>query len=113
MEFLEMVHELVPEGDEVAVTLVTQSDRDNPFKQEEQLNQIVGTFGGSRVTFSWSFDPSPGFHARSILTDTGWKITVDRGLDIFQRFETGVFSLEQSLQETRLTRDAEVTYLRF
>lgn len=112
MEFLQMVHELVPEGDEVAVTLVTQSDRENPSKQEDQLNQIVGTFGGSRVNFSWSFDPSPGFHARSILTDTGWKITVDRGLDIFQRFETGVFSLEQSLQEARLTRGAEVTYLR-
>ena len=107
-----MVHELVPEGDEVAVTLVTQSDRENPSKQEDQLNQIVGTFGESRVNFSWSFDPSPGFHARSILTDTGWKITVDRGLDIFQRFETGVFSLEQSLQEARLTRGAEVTYLR-
>ncbi len=112
MEFLQMVHELIPEGDEVAVTLVTQSDRENPFKQEDQLNQIVGTFGGSRVNFSWSFDPSPGFHARSILTDTGWKITVDRGLDIFQRFETGAFSLEQSLQEARLTRGAEVTYLR-
>jgi hypothetical protein len=25
-------------------------------------------------------------HARSITTDTGWKISLDRGLDIFQPF---------------------------
>jgi hypothetical protein len=37
---------------------------------------------------------------------------MDRGLDIFQKYETGPFSLEQSLQEARLTRGAEITYLR-
>jgi len=45
MEFIQMVRELVPEGDEVAVALVTQSDRENPSKQEDQLNHIIGTFG--------------------------------------------------------------------
>lgn len=112
MEFLQMVYAIVPEGDEVAVELVTQPDRDPTSRQEENLNQIVGAFEGSSVAFSWKFDPNPNFHARSITTDTGWKITIDRGLDIFQRFETGPFSLEQALQESRLTRGAEVTYLR-
>jgi hypothetical protein len=37
---------------------------------------------------------------------------LDRGLDMFQKFEGGAFSLEQSLQDMRLTRGAEVTYLR-
>jgi len=112
MEFLQVVHEIVPEGDEVAVELVTQQDREAPSRQEENLNQMVCAFAGSRVVFSWKFDSSPNFHARSIATDTGWKITIDRGLDIFQRFETGPFSLEQAIQEARLTRGAEVTYLR-
>jgi hypothetical protein len=112
MEFLQVVHEIVPEGDEVAVELVTQQDRETPSRQEENLNQMVSAFAGSRVVFSWKFDSSPNFHARSIATDTGWKITIDRGLDIFQRFETGPFSLEQAIQEARLTRGAEVTYLR-
>jgi ATP-dependent Lon protease len=111
MELLQMVHEIVAEGDEVAVELVTQPDREAPSRQEENLNQMVSAFAGSRVTFSWKFDLSPNFHARSITTDTGWKITIDRGLDIFQRFETGPFSLEQAVQEARLTRGAEVTYL--
>ena len=112
MEFLEMVHQLVPEGDEVSVKLITQSDKENPVKQEDLLNQVKAAFSGSPVAFSWSYDNSPNFHARSITTDTGWKITIDRGLDIFQKFEGGVFSLQQALQEARLTRGAEVTYLR-
>lgn len=112
MEFLQMVHDLVPEGDEVTVHLRTQSDPDSCVKQEENLNQIADSFTGSRVAFTWEFDHSPNFHARNIATDTGWKITIDRGLDIFQKYESGPFSLEQAIQEARLTRGAEITYLR-
>ena len=107
-----MVHDMVPEGDEVTVHLVTKPDWESPSKQEDNLNQMVSSFTGSRVVFSWKFDPNPNFHARSITTDTGWKISIDRGLDIFQKFETGPFSVEQAIQEARLTRGAEVTYLR-
>lgn len=112
MEFLQMVHDLVPKGDEVSVHLTTQSDKDSCVKQEENLNQIAESFTGSRVGFTWEFDHSPNFHARSITTDTGWKITIDRGLDTFQRYESGPFSLEQAIQEARLMRGAEITYLR-
>jgi ATP-dependent Lon protease len=112
MEFLQLVHELVPEGDEVAVHLKTQSDMDSCIKQEEYLNQLADSFTGSRVAFSWEFDHSPNFHARNITTDTGWKITMDRGMDIFQKYETGPFSLEQAMQEARLTRGAEITYFK-
>jgi ATP-dependent Lon protease len=112
MEFLQMVHELVPEGDEVAVHLKTQSDMDCCVKQEENLNQIADAFTGSRVSFTWEDDQSPNFHARNITTDTGWKITIDRGMDIFQRYETGPFSLAQAMQEERLTRGAEITYFK-
>ena len=112
MEFLQMVHDLVPDGDEVEVHLVTQSDLDSCVKQEENLNQIVESFTGSRVAFTWELDHSSNFHARNITTDTGWKITMDRGLDIFQKYESGPFSLEQAMQEVRLTRGVEVTYLR-
>ena len=94
------------------VHLKTQSDMDSCVKQEENLNQITESFTGSRVAFTWEFDHSPNFHARSITTDTGWKITIDRGLDIFQKYESGPFSLEQAIQEARLTRGAEITYLR-
>jgi ATP-dependent Lon protease len=92
--------------------LITQSDAETAIKQAEHLDQIASSFIGSRVVFSWQLEASPNFHARSITTDTGWKITIDRGLDIFQKFETGPFSLEQAIQEARLTRGAEVSYLK-
>jgi ATP-dependent Lon protease len=111
MELLQMIHELVEEGDEVKVHLVTQSDAETCVKQEENLNQLVDSFTRSKVAFSWEMDHSTNFHARNITTDTGWKITMDRGLDIFQKYETGPFSLEQAMQEARLTRGVEVTYL--
>ncbi|WP_345786503.1 BREX system Lon protease-like protein BrxL [Prosthecobacter sp.] len=112
MEFLQMVHDLVPEGDEVTVHLRTQSDPDSCVKQAENLDQIADSFAGSRIAFTWEDDPSPNFHARNITTDTGWKITIDRGMDIFQRYETGPFSLAQAMQEARLTRGAEITYFK-
>lgn len=112
MELLEMIHDLVPDGDEVQVHLVTQSDPETCVRQEEHLNQITVAFTGSRVAFTWELDHGLGFHARSLTTDSGWKISLDRGLDIFQRFESGPFSLEQALQEARLTRGTEITYLR-
>lgn len=112
MEFLQMVHDLIPEGDETRVHLVTQSDSDSCVKQEENLNKLAETFTGSRVAFTWELDHNPNFHARNITTDTGWKITLDRGMDIFQKYETGPFSIEQAMQEARLSRGVEVTYLR-
>jgi ATP-dependent Lon protease len=112
MELLQMIHELVPEGDEAVVHLITQSDPETCVRQEEHLAQMSNSFTGSRLAFSWELDHRPSFHARSITTDSGWKIIIDRGLDIFQRFESGPFSVEQAIQEARLTRGAEVSYFR-
>ncbi|MFW5828442.1 MAG: MIT C-terminal domain-containing protein, partial [Alkalispirochaeta sp.] len=45
--------------------------------------------------------------------DTGWKITLDRGLDIFQPFDRkNAFNLQNTIQEARRCRAFEVTYLR-
>lgn len=112
MEFLQMVHELVPEGDEMVVHLVTQSDPGTCEKQGEFLSQIVESFTGSRVSFSWELSHSPNFHARSVETDTGWRISLDRGLDMFQKFESGAFSIEAGVQEARMMRGSEITYLK-
>ena len=112
VELLQMVHDLVAEGDEVEMLLITQSDRDTGVRQEEMLNQVADSFAGSRVVFRWELDHSPNFHARSITTDTGWKVSLDRGLDMFQRFEGGAFAIENGLQAARLMRGLEVHFVR-
>jgi ATP-dependent Lon protease len=65
------------------------------------------------MTFASEQTEMPHLPTRwALTTDTGWKITIDRGLDIFQKFESGPFSIEQGIQEARLTRGAEITYLK-
>ncbi len=110
MEFLQMIHDIVPEGDRVEVHLITQSDPDTCEKQEEFLSKITESFTGSRVSFSWKLNQN--FHARSVETDTGWRILLDRGLDMFQKYEGGALSLEAHDQETRMMRGSEITYLK-
>jgi hypothetical protein len=45
--------------------------------------------------------------------DTGWKISLDRGLDIFQMYSMNdAFSLANRVQEQRGLKQFEITYLR-
>jgi Phospholipase D-like domain at C-terminus of MIT len=51
-------------------------------------------------------------HARDIVTDTGWKIVLDRDLDIFQApLKTEGFSLGDRMQEHRMVKGFYVTYV--
>ncbi|WP_157772761.1 MIT C-terminal domain-containing protein, partial [Pseudoponticoccus marisrubri] len=59
------------------------------------------------------FDTSGTAHARDIVTDTGWKIVLDRGLDIFQApVRREGFNLGDRLQEHRMVKGFYVTYVR-
>ena len=112
MEFVQVVHELTPEGDETRIRLITKSDPERAVEQDQNLVKIQDSCVGSRVSVEFEYDTNDNLHARSITTDTGWKISLDRGLDIFQRYEISPFSLSSSVQEERLTKSFEVTYLK-
>jgi len=112
MEFIQLVHEITTVGEETKVSLVTISDPERCVEQDENLRKIQESCIGSRVTVEFEYDKTDALHARSITTDHGWKISLDRGLDIFQRYEIGLFSLAASVQEERQTKAFEVTYIR-
>ena len=112
MELLELIHSITPEGEHTEVNLITKSDAEKCVEQDESLRKIQDTFIGSRITFNYEYDKSDTLHARSITTDTGWKISMDRGLDIFQRYEMGTFSLANNKQEERRCKSFEITYLK-
>ena len=107
-----MVNEITPVGDEVSVHLITGSDQETMEKQLENLAQVQDSFAGTSTPFTWELDASPNFHARSITTNHGWKISLDRGLDIFQWFESSAFNAATNLQEARLTKGCEVSFIR-
>jgi ATP-dependent Lon protease len=112
MELVQLIHDLTPVGEETRIRLVTKSDLDRCVEQDENLRKIQDSCAGSRVSVEYDYDNNDNFHARSISTDTGWKISLDRGLDIFQRYEISPFTLAASVQEERQTKAFEVTYLR-
>jgi ATP-dependent Lon protease len=111
MEFVQLVHELTPVGEETKVHLITKSDPERYVEQDENLRKIQESCIGSRVSVECQYDQTDALHARSITTGHGLKICLDRGLDIFQRYEIGLFSLAASVQEERLTKAFEVTYI--
>ena len=111
VEFLRMVNEITPIGDEVSVHLITGSDQESMEKQVENLGQVQDSFAGTSTPFTWEIDASPNFHARSITASTGWKITLDRGLDLFQWFEFNAFNAAAVVQEARLVKGCEINFI--
>lgn len=112
MEFIETIAKAKSPADEVEVHLVTCVDGIRPEKQAENLCAIAASCEGVGITFTWEFDETNTIHARHIVTDTGWKIALDRGLDIFQQYELNdAFSFANRLQQFRSVKAFEVIYL--
>lgn len=110
-EFLEMVMALQEIGDEVVVTLITRRGDEYEAQQESLLTQVHEAFTGTAVDFTFTISDDRSLHARSITTNTGWKISLDRGLDIFQPFDRrDAFNLQNTVQRARRCRGFEVSY---
>ncbi len=113
MEFIETIVRHKALEDEVVVHLITAPDEYSPEKQHEHLAAIETACDSAGMKFSWEFDGTGTVHARHIITDTGWKISLDRGLDIFQRYEMkDAFGLANRMQEYRPVKAFEITYLK-
>ncbi|MDX2387790.1 BREX system Lon protease-like protein BrxL [Sinorhizobium medicae] len=113
MEFIEMIAVRKAPEDVVTVRLITCPDEAYPEKQQANLMAVESASMAAGIKFSWEFDGTNTIHARHIISDAGWKISLDRGLDIFQKFEMNdAFSLANRLQAYRQVKAFEVTYLR-
>tara|TARA_R110000787_G_scaffold139048_1_gene252704 strand:- start:208 stop:2784 length:2577 start_codon:yes stop_codon:yes gene_type:complete len=113
MEFIETVVRRKAPEDEVQVMLTTVEDETRAVQQSDYLGQVADAARMAGVLFEWRFVSADSLHGRSISTETGWKIVLDRGLDIFQRFEmNNAFSIENRLQELRAVKGFYVTYVR-
>lgn len=114
MEFIEVfICHRVGFGEAPAkIRLITAPDEYPDSRQVEYLERIKETLYPQDIDFSYEIVSEGGLHARHVVTDTGWEILLDRGLDIFQRFDAGdAFSLEARMPEMRRIKQFEVTYL--
>ena len=113
MEFLETVVRHRATGDEIAVHLITVADEFKAAQQHENFQKMRDAAAALGIEFSWEYDTSGTLHARHIVTDTGWKISLDRGLDIFQPYEMhDSFAFTNRLQQFRACKAFEVTYIK-
>lgn len=97
----------------VKVHLVTAPDEYPDSKQEEYLEQIKESMSPLGLDFTWEIDRSGALHARHLKIDGKWDILLDRGLDIWQRFDSGnAFSIENRLPEMRRVKAFELTYMK-
>lgn len=112
MELLETIVKYKNPEDEVAVHVITVQDEQNT-SQVEYFQKIEKSATKVGIRFTMVFNPIGKIHARHIVTDTGWKILLDRGLDVFQRYEMNdAFDFSNRLQGERSCKNFEVTYLR-
>lgn len=113
MELLETIVKHKADDEEVAVNLVTVEDEFKGDQQKENFEKMKEASAALGINFSWEFDNSGSQHARHIVTDHGWKISLDRGLDIFQHYEMGeAFTFANRLQKYRQCKAFEVTYIK-
>lgn len=114
MEFLETLVRQKPVEAEVSVHLVTIEDEFKGEQQKENFEKIKESAQAIGINVSWVFDSSNALHARHIVTDHGWKISLDRGLDIFQHYEMNdAFTFSNRLQQFRPCKAFEVTFIRY
>lgn len=113
MELLETIVKHKAPDEEVSVHLVTTEDEFKGEQQRDNFERIKVSAGPAGVNFTWQFDDTGTIHARHIVTDHGWKIALDRGLDIFQRYEMNdAFTFANRLQQCRPCKAFEVTYIK-
>ncbi len=113
MELIEGIAAVKDAADEVNVKLITSETNEGAEKLRKQLELLVKVKQGAAVggiNFDVSFDDT--IHDRSIVTDTGWKILLGRGLDIFHYVTGDAFDLATKLQEYRHVKAFGVTYIR-
>jgi ATP-dependent Lon protease len=113
MELLETVVKLKAPEEEVSVHLITMADEFKVEQQKENFDKMKESGSSVGLKFSWEFDNTSTIHARHIVTDHGWKISLDRGLDIFQHYEMNdAFTFTNRLQQYRSCKGFEVTFIK-
>ena len=111
MELLESLIRAKGMEKEIKISIATGTDNVCPEKQADWFEQIITAVMPAGIHLSYRFDDT--IHDREITTDTGWKIILGRGLDIFQKYDgNNTFSLQNSLQDYRPCKNFGITYLR-
>ena len=87
--------------------LVTSEEEAKCPELIDKLDDLQDDLQAYGIEFSYKIQD---FHDRCIKTDTGWTITLGRGLDIFDKYN--YLSIAAVSQDKRKCRDFNVTYMK-
>lgn len=106
MEFALMLINTRP-VDDLKLNLVTNEEEEKIPELIDKLDDIKDDLASYGIDFEYKLRD---FHDRCIKTDTGWSITLGRGLDMFEKYNT--FSIASSRQDMRKCKDFMVTFMK-
>ncbi|WP_026978643.1 BREX system Lon protease-like protein BrxL [Flavobacterium tegetincola] len=110
MELAKLISEKKDPDTEVKLHLVTSNNEDYIDGAKEAFEQMTYSLESIGIIFSYEFDDN--IHDRSIVMDNGWKIVLGRGLDIWQK-TGGWYDVNEYIQEKRICKACEVTFLKY
>lgn len=97
VDFIQMVKEVTSVQEIIKIHLSTQNDNDEKVAEViDCFNDLADELLPMGIEFTYDFKAD---HDCIIRTDTGWTITMGRGLDIYEKFNR--FSLCRSNQQLR------------
>lgn len=106
MEFALMLINTRP-VDDLKLNLITNEGDDKLPELIDRLDDIKDDLATYGIDFEYKFRD---FHDRCIKTDTGWTISLGRGLDMFEKYNT--FSIASSRQDMRKCKEFTVTFMK-
>jgi ATP-dependent Lon protease len=108
--FMSFCECMAPTEGQVELNLVTSAEsKEQEVEISDKLNELQSSLVQDRIVLTYTFDS--GKHDRWIETDTGWRIILGRGLDIFQKPE-GKFTLGFVDQNKRRCKATTISYSR-
>lgn len=109
LEFCVMLSNNKEPEEEIDLEIVTWNTEEYLLDSTTYLEEIQESVQEIGIHLSYRFE---NLHDRSIIADNRWKITLGRGLDIFEKSENR-FSIADIEQTRRKCKACEITYLRF
>lgn len=109
MELAKLISEKRDPETEVKLHLVTSNNEDYIEGAKDAFEQMTYSLESIGILFTYEFDEN--IHDRSIVMDNDWKIVLGRGLDIWQK-TGGWYDVNEYIQEKRLCKACEITYLK-
>lgn len=108
--FLAFVGLINAENGSVDLHLTTSAEDEYQKRTNTQKFAEIAT-SLARHGINFTFEFSESIHRRAIELDNGWKIILDRGLDIFQKPESK-YELSEVDQTKRICRETEIVYIK-